>query len=380
MHFTLKEREQRLGVVRSRMRAEGLDALVVFGSTSVGGQWNGNFTYLSNYSLIFATAILVLPLEGKPAMFVPGENQWLDAQRAGWIEDTRLSARPILDACRHLKALHPPVFKIGVSSLDALPAAAFAHMKEQLPKVSFVEAMQVVVAARGVKSAEELNMARWGARVADAGWARGLQVVRTGMSERQLFAEMETVMTAEGAAGYFDMLGAGRGEGDEDPFRGFVIPSTSRQFRNGDLVLLEITPRVGGYWNQIVRLVSFGKPPASAQKAHDACLEAKHAALKHMRPGEPLSAMLLAAKEALEQHGYAMKNFGSVHTTGLDLSELIVMPATEAPVEPGMLITLHPMISTGDRRQLFVGETYAVTPGGYEILNHCGEEIVVIER
>jgi Xaa-Pro aminopeptidase len=75
-----------------------------------------------------------------------------------------------------------------------------------------------------------------------------------------------------------------------------------------------------------------------------------------------------------------MKDFGSVHTTGLDLSELVVVPTTEAPVEPGMLITLHPMISTGDRRQLFVGETYAVTPDGYEALSRCGEEIAVIER
>src|SRR3989338_6203519 len=102
MRFTVKERERRFQAVRSRMQAAGLDALFVFGSTSVGGQWNGNFTYLSDYSPIFATALLVFPLEGSPAMFVPGENQWLDAKRASWIEDTRLSGRPIADACRHL--------------------------------------------------------------------------------------------------------------------------------------------------------------------------------------------------------------------------------------------------------------------------------------
>ena len=372
MRFTVKEKERRFEAVRSRMRAAGLDVLLVFGSTSVGGQWNGNFTYLSDYSLIFATAIIVFPLEGSPAMFVPGENQWLDAKRASWLEDTRLSGRPIADACQHLRALHPAVSKVGVSSLDALPAGAFGHLKEQFPKAAFLEATPAVVSARGAKSGEELDVARRGAQVADAGWARGLEVIRTGMTERRLFAEMEAAMTAEGASGYFDMLGAGRGEGGEDPFRGFVVPPTNRAFGKGDLVLLEITPRVGGYWNQIVRLVSFGKPPASVQKAHDACIEAKHAALKHMRPGEPLAEMSRAAQKVLERHGYAMKDFGCVHTTGLDLSELIIMTTTEGHVEPGMLITLHPMISTGDWRQLFVGETYAVTQNGYEALNRCG--------
>ncbi|OGL63868.1 MAG: hypothetical protein A3J27_05125 [Candidatus Tectomicrobia bacterium RIFCSPLOWO2_12_FULL_69_37] len=380
MRFTVKERERRFQAVRSRMQAAGLDALLVFGSTSVGGQWNGNFTYLSDYSPIFATALLVFPLEGSPAMFVPGENQWLDAKRASWIEDTRLSGRPIADACRHLKALHPALSRAGVSSLDALPAGAFAHLEEQLPHAAFAEAAPAVVAARGAKSGEELDVARRGARVADAGWARGLEVIRAGMTERRLFAEMEAVMTAEGAAGYFDMLGAGRGEGEEDPFRGFVVPPADRAFREGDLALLEITPRVGGYWNQIVRLASFGKPPASAQRAHDACVEAKHAALRHMKPGEPLAAMARAAREVLEKRGYAMKDFGSVHTTGLDLSELIIMTATEGHVEPGMLITLHPMISTGDWRQLFVGETYAVTQTGCEALNRCGEAIAVVDR
>lgn len=380
LRFTVEERDRRFEAVRSKMRTEGLDALVVFGSTSVGGQWNGNFTYLSNYSLIFATAILTFPLEGDPVLFVPGENQWLDARRSSWLEDIRLSGRAMADACQHLRRLPQAAASIGVSSLDALPAGAFAHLKEQFPEAAFAEATQALLSARRAKSAEEMEAARWGARVADAGWARGLEVIRAGMSERQLFAEMEMVMTSEGAGGYFDMLGAGRGEEAEDPFRGFVVPPAARMFREGDLALLEITPRVAGYWNQIVRLVSFGPPPASVQKAHYACIEAKHAALERMRPGEPLAGMSRAAQKALERHGYAMKDFGSIHTTGLDLSEQIIMTTTEGLIEPGMLITLHPMISIGDWRQLFVGETYAVTGNGHEMLNHCDEGVAVVER
>ncbi|MEK6711439.1 MAG: M24 family metallopeptidase [Nitrospinota bacterium] len=378
MGFTVKERDRRFEAVRGAMRKEGIGALLLFGSTGVGGQWNGNFTYLSNYSLIFATGLVVFPLEGSPAVFLPGENQWIDAMRAGWIGDTRLSKKPIEDACRFLKGHKPAAGKVGVSSLDALPALALAYLEEQFPKESFVEAASLVVSARNRKSAEAGEPARAGATAADAGYARGLEILRPGLTERGLFAEMERVMTSAGAGAYFDMLGAGRGTGDEDAFRGFVIPPTSRAFQKGDLALLEITPRVDGYWNQIVRLVSFGKPPDEAGRAHAACLEAKHAALRHMRPGEDLADMARAAQKVLEGHGYAMKDVGSVHTTGLDLSELLIMTSTEMRAEEGMLITLHPMIATGEWRQLFIGETYVITADGYERLNHCPEEIAVI--
>ncbi len=378
MGFTLEERERRYRVVRENMKKEGLDALIVFGGTGVGGRWNGNFTYLSNYPLIFSTALIYFPLEGAPAMFLPGENQLLDARRAGWVEDLRLSEHNVADLCRYLKSSKKTALKVGVSSLDALPVNSFQELQEQLPKCRFVEGSSAVFPARIVKSAEEIDMARRGARVGDKGWERALQVIKPGLSELQLMAEVEAVMTQEGADAFFDMLSAGRPDGEEDLFSGFVIPPTSRTFRDGDLVLLEITPRVGGYWNQIVRLVSLGEPPEYIARAHKACLEAKQRALEHLKPGEGFAAMAHAASDVLKEHGYSMKEAGSGHFAGLDLSESPMTLDSKVILEPGMLVTLHPMVPTGEWRQMFIGETYVVTPDGHEMLNHCKEEIIII--
>ncbi len=160
MGFTLQERDRRFRIIRENMEKEGLDALIVFGSTSVGGQWNGNFTYLSNYCLIFSTAVIFFPREGEPAMFVPGENQLLDARRSGWIEDMHLSGQPTRDVGGHLKSRNAAAGKIGVSSLVSFPSDALGELRAQLPRAEFAEASSVIFDAREIKSDEEVEAAR----------------------------------------------------------------------------------------------------------------------------------------------------------------------------------------------------------------------------
>lgn len=383
MGFSLNERDRRYRAVRANMEKSGLDALIVYGSTGVGGQWRGNFSYLTGYCLIFASAAVYFPLEGGPVAFIPGENQLLDARRPGWIEDMRLTGNPIGELCAHVKSQKTAGGKIGVSSLAAVPADAVDEIRAQLAGAELADGASAVFDAREVKSEEELEAARRGAWVGDMGWRRSLEILRPGLSELEWKAELERVMTAEGADGYFNMLGAGRPDaghpdGEDDVFRGFVISPTARKFEQGDLALLEITPRVEGYWNQVVRLVSFGEPPEYIRKAHEACLDAKRAALAQIKPGETFTSVAESISGVLEGHGYAMKGVGSAHTSGLDLSESIMNLDNRRVVEPGLLLTVHPMTATGDWRQLFVGESYFLHPDRLEMLNDCDEEIAVV--
>ena len=304
MPLALTERDRQYDLVRRNMAAENLDAIILFGGTGVGGRWAENFTYLSGYRIIFSTALLYFPLEAEPILFVPGENQYLDAERTGWIGDMRLSPSPAADLIAEVKNAAPR--KLGISSLDALPAAVWKELQEGLSGTEWAEVSSAVFSAWELKSGEEIAAARLGGEATDRGWARALEILRAGMSERELFADIENVMSALGAHEYFDMLGAGRAEGDEDLFRGFVVPPTARRFRAGDLALFEITPRIEGYWNQIVRLVSFGEPPEYIKKAHAACLSAKHKGLEKLRPGVGFCDVARAVGEELEAHGFAM--------------------------------------------------------------------------
>ncbi len=324
MEFTTKERDRRYKAIRSGMEKEGLEGLIVYGTTGVGGRWNGNFVYLADRCLFYGDALIFFPLDKDPAIFISGENQYLEARRTSWIADIRLTRQPARDLCAHLSFHNSTKGKVGVSSFASMPAEIAQQLRAQLPNAEFLESSELIFAARENKSGEELQVARLGAEVADAGFRRSLEILRPGVTELEWKAEVESVMTKGGADGGFNMLGAGRADGEDDPFRGFVMPPTDRKFQKGDLVLLEITPRVKGYYNQIVRLVSLGEPPAYIKRAHAACLDAKRKALDKLKPGETFTTVARALNDTLIEHGYAMKGIGSAHTVGLDLSESFI--------------------------------------------------------
>jgi Xaa-Pro aminopeptidase len=183
-------------------------------------------------------------------------------------------------------------------------------------------------------------------------------------------------MTVEGADGGFNMIGAGRSEGDDDIFRGFVIPPSNREFRDGDLALLEISPCLNGYFAQTVRLFSFGEPPSWIKEFHAACIHAKNKALAAFKPENSYVQVGEAIRDGLSDKGCKMKGVGSAHTIGLDLSESIINLVNPGEVEEGQILTMHPMVEIGDWRQLFVGETYIAESDGVESLTKFGDEIV----
>lgn len=378
MEFTSVERERRYQIVKANMETEGLDALIVFGSTGIGIPQNGNYTYISNHKLIYNTALIYFPLKGEPIMFVPGENQLLDAKRTTWIEDVRLAVPPADHVCEMLKSSSSKPEKIGISSLAAFPSGFLSKFKSEFPNIEFCEASSTISSARIVKSEEEKEIARRCSEIADAGLNCSLEILKPGMTELQWRAEVEKVMTAQGAIGGFNMIGVGKSEGEDDIFRGFVVPPTNRQFRAGDLALLEISPCLSGYYSQIVRLVSFGEPPQWIQTYHGACIAAKKKALAQLKPGNSFIQVGEAIRDGLMASGYEMKGVGSAHTIGLDLSETFMNLTNPGVVEIDQIVTMHPMVTIGDWRQLFVGETYVVNSDGPESLTKFEDQIVCI--
>ena len=170
---------------------------------------------------------------------------------------------------------------------------------------------------------------------------------------------------------------ASMANGGEAPW-GYVIPQTDRPIKQGDAVLLEISPRVRGYWNQIVRVLALGEAEKWLVDAHQVVREARDASLEHMKPGEPMVGMVTAMNDVFEKHGYEVWPYGLVHLTGLDLTDYMITPLSEGELEPGMVVTTHPMFNLGPNRQIFWGETYLVTDDGHEPLNTSTDELVCL--
>ncbi|MFC1491712.1 M24 family metallopeptidase [Nitrospinota bacterium] len=377
MSLSTKERDRRHEKLRADMERENLDVLLVYGNNGRQGARSGNLTYVSNFRSFSGQQVLVFPLKGEPVLFVGVENQRIEAQRTSWIADTRCSAMTPVPAqvCDYMKEAFGSDLRIGISSLSMIPVTWYQQFQDQISAKEWVEVGNLILEYRYVQSDEEIAMSRRSAEVSDRVWDRLRECVREGITELEIRAEMDNVMLPAGGTENFNMMGlAGMGNGGEAPW-GYVIPQTDRQMKKGDAVLLEISPRVEGYWNQIVRILTLGPPADWLVEAYDVVRQARDAALKHLAPGAPMIGVVNAMDEVFRARGFEVWPNGLIHLTGLDLSDYMITPESTGNLETGMVVTVHPMYNLSPDRQIFWGETYVVTDSGYDPLNRCSDEL-----
>lgn len=367
-------------MVRSGMEKENLDLLLVYGNSGKQGPRSGNLAYVSAYRPFSGQPVLVFPREGEPVLFVGVENQRIEAQRNSWIRDARCSPlAPVpSQVCEYLRSVGGKVKRIGVSSYSIMPVAWNQQFQKEVPAKEWVEAGDLILKNRFVQSGEEIAASRRAAEAADRVWNRLCACTREGMNEFDLRAEMDGAILPVGGVENFNMLSLGGMENEGEAPWGYVIPQTERKVKRGDALLLEISPRVDGYWNQIVRILTVGAPAGWLTKAYDVVRIARDKSLKHLRPGGQMAGMVTTMQQVIENHGYKMWPYGLAHITGLDLTDYMITPESTGGFQAGMVITVHPMFQLGTDRQIFWGETYVVTGSGYELLNQAPDKLVVV--
>ncbi len=192
--------------------------------------------------------------------------------------------------------------------------------------------------ARAVKDADEVDAIRASTAVADAGQAAARAALRDGASELELWAETRAAME-RAARGRVPLL-ADLVTGERTAEVGG--PPGERRLRDGELLLVDLVPRVGAYWSDSCATVALGDPPAEARRLHTAALEALDAALSLLRPGVRAAEIDAAARETFERAGGAYP-----HHTGHGLGtawheEPRVVPGSERVLEEGMVVALEP--------------------------------------
>lgn len=126
----------------------------------------------------------------------------------------------------------------------------------------------------------------------------------------------------------------------------------ARRLRNGDLLKIDVTAELNGYFADACVTVPVGRPrPASARLA-----AASQAALRRgidvARAGAPRSAIGAAVQAEVEKRGFSVIRELTGHGIGRRLHEQPDVknwpdPADDEPLTEGLVITIEPMIAAG---------------------------------
>ncbi|MBU4403596.1 MAG: aminopeptidase P family protein, partial [Actinobacteria bacterium] len=197
-------------------------------------------------------------------------------------------------------------------------------------------------------------------------FGRARHMIRPGVTERELAAELDYRMMLAGADGpAFDTVVAS-GPNSSLPHAGI----TDRILAPGDLVVIDFGAVKDGYRSDMTRTVPLGRPGTRELRALNAVSGALEAALTAVSTGVHARDADLAARKHIEECGFGDKfPHGLGHGVGLEVHEKPSL-SSKSPdtLEPGMVFTLEPGVYIEGQFGARIEEMVHLTPEGPVVL------------
>ncbi len=385
-NFTVAERDRRWSNIRQRMAMEKLDCLIAFPNQGRFEQLQANTRYLTQIGGFATEVALVFPLEHDVTAFVQTPRDiefWSSAQN--WVQNLRGTRRLWGDAViQRLGELKPS--RVGVIGLKGLmrapegvvPWLMFEKVKEAFPTVEFVNATDIILKARAVKSDEELGFIRRAEAIAEKMCVALFATARGGVPENKIYAAMVETLIAEGGelpTMIYWSCGPKLGPAH-------LIPTT-RKLQKGDILSNEIEAKYGGYIAQVAAPAMVGPVPDDFHRLYEAAVKVFEQLCPLVRPGARITDVGARYLEMLKDAGYGPASW-PFHGRGLG-DDLPVMPNARAEsdtvFEEGNVLILKPGRSppggTEDGAER-AGDTVVVTADGAKRLGERPLQITEI--
>lgn len=253
---------------------------------------------------------------------------------------------------RAVASLTGRVGRIGIES-DHLTLAAHDALGQSVPDAEAIDIAPATMAARMIKSAEEIALIREGARIADLGGEACREAIREGAREIDVAMAGRDVMEREIARAHpgselrdtWVWFQSGRNTD------GAHNPVTTRALRSGDLLSLNTFPMISGYYTALERTLFLGEPDADSLRLWQANVVAHELGLSLIKPGISCAAICDEINKFFADEGLlGYRSFGYGHSfgvlshyygreAGLELREDV-----GTVLKPGMVVSMEPML------------------------------------
>jgi methionyl aminopeptidase len=155
-----------------------------------------------------------------------------------------------------------------------------------------------------------------------------------------------------------------------------------RVLQDGDLVKLDVTAELDGFYADACVSVPVGKSSTSTARLSEASRQALDQALKVARAGVPINAVGRTVEATVKGHGYSVCHDLMGHGIGRRIHEPPNVPNYHhprftQPLTAGLVITIEPIIAAGagEVRDAGDGWTYKTRDGSYAA--HSEHTIVI---
>jgi len=252
--------------------------------------------------------------------------------------------------------------------------AAFESYRKM--PVEFVPYAAELTELRLIKTADEIESLRKAQQIADAAYAKLLTRVHSGMTERQVVAELNYLCSNLGSEGpSFDpIVGSG-----PNGAMCHAVPC-DRKLQNGDLVVVDFGCIYNGYHSDMTRTFGVGSVDDELRRIYDIVLKAQLLALDAVKAGITGMELDAAARDYIETCGYGEAfGHGLGHGFGLEIHEAPrASKKSDQVLLPGMTVTIEPGIYLEGKGGVRIEDCCVVTEDGKINLVSSPKELVLI--
>ena len=242
--------------------------------------------------------------------------------------------------------------------------------------VRWVGTPGTVESLRMRKDAAELAQMRRAAILAGEVVQSAIDLLKPGIQESEVAAEIEYQMRKRGASGpAFETIVA-FGERAALPH----ARPTAKRLRKNELVVLDLGAILGHYCSDITRTVYVGRAPKRIRIWYQAVLEAQGAAIMAAKRGAACMDVDGAARQVLA--GYRLDHL-FVHSTGHGLGIEVhedprVARGQEKRLEPGNVITIEPGVYSAGIGGIRIEDDVAIHADRTEVLTRAPRDLIEI--
>ncbi|MEH2932379.1 Xaa-Pro peptidase family protein [Candidatus Ventrimonas sp. KK005] len=356
--------EERTAKVLKNMEEKGLEQMLVSDPPSIyylTGKW-----ILPNERLL----ALYLNKNGNHKLFVnklftvDGD---IDIEKV-WFSDTDPGCEIIAGYTNHDKLL----------GIDKKMAARFLLELMELGAGSgFKNASECVDKARRVKDEDEKEKMILASKLNDEAMERFKGLIREGVTEQQVAAEMNAIYKELGTEGpSFGPLvsfGANAAIGHHKPDHTVLKP--------GDCVLFDVGCKKNSYCSDMTRTFFYKSVSEKGREVYEIVKKANLAAQAAMKPGMRFCDIDKVARDIITEAGYG-PNFTHRlgHCIGIEVHDAgDVSSINTDVVEEGMIFSCEPGIYLPGEVGVRIEDLMLMTKDGAVSLNHVSKELEVIE-
>ena len=342
--FSAAEMENRLAKLRTQMAAENIDA--VFFTSIHNINYYNHFVYCS-FGRPYGLVVTHNKLKSITAN-IDGGQPW----RRGFGENVIFTDWEKDNYFKAVQQEVPNSGRVGIE-YDHINLENMKKLQDALSDAELVDISKMTMRQRMVKSAEEIELIRNGAQVADIGGAACVEAIGERVPEYEVALHSTQAMVREISRRYpeSDIMDTWTWFQSGINTDGAHNPVSTRKIQKGDILSLNCFPMIGGYYTALERTLFFDHASDRHLEIWDVNVEVHRRGLELIRPGARCCDIAEELNEIFSKHdllqyrtfGYG-HSFGSLshyygREAGLELREDI-----ETVLEPNMVVSIEPMV------------------------------------